>query len=273
MELVKFYRWDQVVDKLNKVFSDGLTIEHIYPKIINSLVYAAKTEDTIKLYVQYGNGKNHYETFSHDITKVLPSPYLVELTLRDFEFLYNTKNNISNAQLSYKLANKLFVDSDPEAWIGVLTRNNPNGVPTEYQIVEHDLDVAKYDPYLEEKQRFNSHPCLDGKAYIFGEIVGNISKSNLAITEDNLNEIISSLGNHKDVDKEDLSEKQRFGFLKIIGALASTIANDHGPEFKNGNDVNVSAVTRHVLKNTGENIHGVSRSTLNEKINEGLKKI
>jgi hypothetical protein len=69
-----------------------------------------------------------------------------------------------------------------------------------------------------------------------------------------------------------LSGREKESFLLTIGALAESIANDHGNKFKKNNRPNISQITEHVLEFIGEdNVYGIGKSSLNERISKGLK--
>jgi len=74
---------------------------------------------------------------------------------------------------------------------------------------------------------------------------------------------------NKNTEQIKVTEKENL--LITIGALASTIANDHENKFKKRDDINVSQVTNYVLELIGDNLHGIGKSSLNDRISKGVK--
>ncbi len=74
-------------------------------------------------------------------------------------------------------------------------------------------------------------------------------------------------------ESSSIGDGERDTLLKIIGALATTIAEDHKPGFWIGGRQNVSAITEHVHKALAQDVYGLKKANLNSKIGEGLKLI
>jgi len=69
---------------------------------------------------------------------------------------------------------------------------------------------------------------------------------------------------------EEIGDNERNNLLLTIGALAETISNDHGTGFKKGDSPNVSEITKHVLEQIGDKLHGLGKSSLNERVSKGI---
>ena len=75
----------------------------------------------------------------------------------------------------------------------------------------------------------------------------------------------------KILDQKSLSDREKGSFLLMIGALAESIANDHGNKFKKKDRPNVSQIAAHVLELVGDNVYGIGKSSLSDRISKGLK--
>lgn len=154
-----------------------------------------------------------------------------------------------------------------------------------YQFDETKQNMIDFTKILIPPQKFdeliikNKKKPLDYRLGSFHFIIcdplkGYVYKTkHLRITNNELKRFseINSLKNiNIDGDKE-LLEGERNSLLLTIGALADLVASKHGPAFMTGEKPNKSKITETLMEHVGKNIQGLRSSSIQGRINKGLK--
>jgi len=287
-QIKKFLRLSKIEDHIREYTGESLDGHEIYPFIKEYLIYSAEPKDHITIIVIAPD--HEHLTTGCLVREFYEPPYLIPLTQESIEKIYSNdiskgkpfENsylqittddaiNIAKKECSYIIGDVFFTD--------VVGREAPHmdKIVNHQHEINHD-QISSAHFRIEDYTNDDDEIFIKGNAYIFAYLASDFFSSHLSIKTSSIEAIEKQLmpyvkqqTNKINKNTEQIKVTEKENLLITIGALASTIANDHENKFKKGDDVNVSQVTNYVLGLIGDKLHGIGKSSLNDRISKGVK--
>ena len=284
-QIKKFLSLSSIEDHIREYTGEYLDAFEIYPFIKEYLIYSAEPKNNINIIVI---APDHELLYTGCLVRefYLP-PYLIPLTQESIEKVYSRDIPMHNHSLqiatddAIKIAKMKCSDILGDTFFtDVVGSESPHMDKIINHQHEFDYDLISSAHFRMEDYNNEEDEIffIKGNAYIFAYLTSDFSLHKLSVKTSSIEAIDKQLmpyvkqqTNKINKNTEQIKITEKENLLITIGALASTIANDHENKFKKGDDINVSQVTNHVLELIGDNLYGIGKSSLHDRISKGVK--